>query len=104
MIILPNTDTPTALSDWIEASLLKHPSRHYRTADSTILDVLQEAEFDDPDALLANILATVNSRSRMVGDAYPIAREGLGFVRRGEWTRYLPYSFMLMASLNQIYS
>lgn len=103
MIILPNTDASTALADWIEASLLKHSGRHYRISDTTILDVLQEAESDEPDALLANIISTVASRNRMAGDAYPIERDGLGFVRKGEWSRYLPYSFMLMTSLNQIY-
>lgn len=103
MLILPHTDTPTALTDWLEISLLRSANATYRIADSTILDVFEEADYNDPDALLANLVSTSNSRSRIVGDAYPIERDGLGFVRRGDWTRYLPYSFMLMASLNQIY-
>lgn len=104
MIIVPTSDRPIALADWVEASLLTRPNEAYRVADTTILKHLEDAELDDPDALLSNIQQTISTRSRVVGSGYPIRRDGLGFSSGEKWSNFLPYSFMLMASLNQIYS
>ena len=74
-----------------------------RISDSAIEDALNEADVSDPDGSLASLTQTIQSRVRIVGGAYPFRRDGMGFVRRGSWSAYLPYSFMLFASLNQHY-
>jgi hypothetical protein len=101
MITLPASQDGAALVDWLETSLLTQAA--IRISDTAIIDVLAEADHLDPDALLAIILQTVRSRSHIVGSAYPIRRDGLGFARVAVWRKYLPYSFMLFASLNQTY-
>lgn len=102
MITLPSPQTHSALTDWLETSLI-WKGRGTRITDTAILDVFAEAEMDDPEAALASIAQTVRSRSKMIGRPYPVARQGLGFVMTGDWRDHLPYSFMLLASLNQFY-
>src|SRR5438093_801589 len=101
MITLPASQAAGALVDWLETSLLTQDG--VRISDTAIIDVLAEADLSDPDELLAVILQTVRSRGHIVGNGYPIRRDGLGFARVSTWRRYLPYSFMLFASLNQSY-
>jgi hypothetical protein len=101
MIVLPASQHPVALVDWLETSLLIQDEN--RISDTAIIDILSEADFPDPDAQLAEIIQTVRSRGHIVRDAYPIRRDGQGFSRSTTWRRKLPYSFMLFASLNQSY-
>jgi hypothetical protein len=102
MIVLPASQQPVALVDWLETSLLtQHTSR---ISDTAIVDILSEADLPDPDAQLAEIIQTVRSRGHIVRDGYPIHRDGQGFSRSATWRQRLPYSFMLFASLNQSYA
>ena len=103
MITLPPSQDAIALVDWLEASLLTQSTG--RISDTAILDVFSEADLDeDPDSLLAAMHRTVRVRSTAIGASYPLQRDGLGYSRQGEWKSYLPYSFMLFASLNQSYA
>lgn len=103
MITLPSSQEGVALVDWLETSLLSQDMG--RISDTAILDVFSEADLeDDPDALLAAMHQTVRTRGSAIGAAYPVERQGQGYSRRGEWKDYLPYSFMLFASLNQSYT
>ncbi|MBI2716758.1 MAG: hypothetical protein HYX37_20275 [Rhizobiales bacterium] len=101
MITLPETQDVVALVDWLEASLLTQKAP--RISDEAIIDVLSEADLDDPESLLASMQQTFRFRSRTVGEAYPFTRDGSGFLRACSWPDSLPYSFMLFASLNQSY-
>lgn len=101
MITLPESQEPTALGDWLEVSLLTDETR--RISDAAIVDVFSEGDLDDADALLTAVQQVVRFRGRIVGKEYPLRRDGQGFSRVGEWSNYLPYSFMLLASLNQSY-
>lgn len=102
MIVLPSTDEAEPLADWVEASLSTQEID--RISDTAIIESLLEAEFAETDELLTTIIQTVRARDRIVGDAYPFRRNGMGFARRaGTWRDYLPYSFMLFTSLNQNY-
>jgi hypothetical protein len=101
MIILPASQDAVALTDWLETSLLTQDTR--RISDTAIIDIFAEADFADPDNQIATVIQTVRSRSFIVGDAYPIRRDGQGFARSATWRQKLPYSFMLFASLNQSY-
>lgn len=101
MITLPEAQDPVTLVDWLEASLLTEKTS--RISDAAIVDVLSEAELDDPDALVASMHQVVRFRGRIVRKNYPVKKDGLGFSRNGAWNSYLPYSFMLFASLNQSY-
>jgi len=101
MITLPVSQDVVALVDWLEASLLTQNAG--RISDTAIIDVFSEADFDDPDGLLADINRTLRARSSAVGTSYPFRRDGLGYARTGTWKQYLPYSFMLFTSLNQSY-
>jgi hypothetical protein len=103
MITLPSSDDALALVDWLEASLFAQSAS--RISDTAILDVFSEGDVDeDPDALLAAMHRVVRARGDAIGAGYPILRDGLGYSRRGEWKCYLPYSFLLFASLNQSYT
>lgn len=101
MITLPAALDAVSLVDWLEASLLTQNAG--RISDTAVIDVLSEADANDPDELLATITQTVRTRGNIVGAAYPFRRDGLGFARTGTWRRHLPYSFMLFTSLNQSY-
>ncbi len=104
MIVLPASQRAVALVDWLETSLLAQsagPSS--RISDAAIIDIFSEADFTDPDTQLAEVVQTVRSRSHMASGAYPIRRDGQGFSRAATWRQTLPYSFMLVASLNQSY-
>lgn len=102
MIALPETQDPVALVDWLETSVLTEKTN--RISDAAIVDVLTEADVDDdPDTLVTSMHQTVRFRGRIVGTGYPLRKDGLGFSRIGPWESYLPYSFMLFASLNQSY-
>jgi hypothetical protein len=46
----------------------------------------------------------VVGRVQLLGEVYPVVRDGYTFSRRFNWTDRLPYSFMLLASLNQHYA
>jgi hypothetical protein len=103
MIALPSSQDSVALVDWLEASLLTQETG--RISDTAIIDVFSEADLEeDSDSLLAAMHQTIRSRGNTIGAAYPVERQGLGYSRRGEWKEYLPYSFMLFASLNQSYT
>jgi hypothetical protein len=101
MIVLPGAQHPLALADWLETSLLTQKIN--RISDTAIIDILSEADFSDPDSELASVIQTIRSRSQVVGEHYPIKRDGQGFSRTAAWRKTLPYSFMLFASLNQSY-
>jgi hypothetical protein len=101
MITLPAEQDAVSLVDWLETSLLTQNVG--RISETAIIDVLSEADANDPDELVATITQTVRSRGNIIGAAYPFRREGLGFARTGTWRRNLPYSFMLFTSLNQSY-
>jgi hypothetical protein len=101
MITLPASQDAVALVDWLEASLLTHNAD--RISDTAIIDVLSEADIEDPDGLLAGVNHTLRARSRAIGTHYPFRRDGLGFARTLSWKECLPYSFMLFTSLNQSY-
>ncbi len=103
MIKLPNSLDPAALTDWLEASLTVKSKTPFRVSDAEILGELRDRDTDDPDALLANVIAQVDLRKKAIGDAYPFERQGQGFIRLGTWDEYLCYSFLLMTSLNQFY-
>jgi hypothetical protein len=103
MIVLPDAPSPINLADWLEVSLLRAEDDQFRIADVVIRDVIEEADLPDVEVLFAGLAQTVRLRTRIVGDAYPIARDGLGYVVRGSWRDYLLYSFLLFLSLNQIY-
>jgi hypothetical protein len=103
MITLPSSEDPIALVDWLETSLFTQDT--WRLSDTAILDVFAEKDTDeDPDILLAAMHRTVRARSMTIGAAYPLQRDGSGYARQGDWKGYLPYSFMLFASLNQSYT
>ncbi len=103
MITLPSSEDALALVDWLEASLFAQSAS--RISDTAILDVFSEADLDeDPDVLLAAMYRVVRARGDTIAAGYPIQRDGLGYSRRGEWKSYLPYSFLLFASLNQNYT
>jgi hypothetical protein len=102
MITLPEIQEPSALADWLEASLWAQDAE--RISDTAILDVFSEADMDDPDSLLIALQQAIRTRSDAVGPAYPFRRDGLGFARSGDWQDRMPYSFMLFASLNQSYA
>jgi hypothetical protein len=102
MITLPASQDGEGLVDWLETSLLTQ--KPIRISDSAIIDALSEAELTDTDVLLSSIINTVRSRSLIVGNDYPLIRDGQGFARARTWKESLPYSFMLFASLNQSYA
>jgi hypothetical protein len=102
MIQPPIDLTPTTVADWLEACLLLE-ERDDRLADAEVEDALKEAGVDECDAHLANLRAEVKRRGMLLADRYPIKRDGTGFARQAEWKDCLPYSFLLLISLNQLY-
>jgi hypothetical protein len=102
VLVIPRITTAPALADWVEASLILNPAE--RITDTAILDALVEADLADAEDLLGATVRTIRTRSTVVAMGYPIRRNGLGFSSRGEWERFLPYCFMLLVSMNQIYA
>lgn len=102
MITLPAKPEAVSLVDWVEASLFTQ--KRDRISDAALIDVMSEADLEDPDTLLALVTQTVHFRGKSIGAAYPFRRDGQGFARNGSWKDYLPYSFMLFVSLNQSYT
>lgn len=102
MLPLPNEESPEALADWLEASLLTSDFP-VRVADAEITDVLEEAG-RDKDEGLEQILQVTRQRAQLPANNYPVERAGQGFRLRGPWTDYLCYSFLLFVSLNQYYA
>lgn len=101
MIVVPNIQTPNSLADWIETSLLIGTDA--RLSDTSILDVMGEADLPDLDNLLADATKVIRLRRNILNNRYPIVRGGQGFTRENNWPDSLPYSFMLFVSLNQVY-
>jgi len=102
MLRVPISDESEQLADWLEASLLSSTASD-RIADADIRDVFEEAGRDS-DTCLDVIQQLLRERERILGTAYPVAREGQGFRRRGNWNNFLCYSFLLFVSMNQSYA
>ena len=102
MIRPPDQTSPVALADWLEVSLLGQLDEPHRISDAEINGALQDADID-PETEFANLRAEIGLRIRMLGEAYPVLRDGQGFARRGDWQERLPYAFLLLVSLNQFY-
>lgn len=104
MIQPPTTLHPQALADWIEASVLfDAPEPEGTHSFAEIKKVLEEAEVPDVEAQLTNVLLTNQTRRIAIKQAYPIATYDFGFQRQGEWTAFVPYSFLLLLSLRHHY-
>ena len=104
MLRIPDNNDPTSLTDWVETSLLCNGNNGDRVTDTEIINVIERADISDSDLHLANIRNEVSSRSRMLSTSYPVRRDGRGFSRTGRWENFLPYSFLLLVSLNQAYA
>lgn len=104
MLRVPESLSPEALSDWLEASIMVAPEPPTRISETEILEALETGGVPDPEALLSNIRGQIRSRGRVLSRRYPIRLEGSGFDRKGTWPTYLPYSFLLFVSLNQWYA
>jgi hypothetical protein len=103
VIRLPDDLTPSSLADWLEISLLGEIDEPHSISDAEIYKVLRSADAD-VETEFENLRLEVVRRSRLLGDIYPLVREGYAFLRRTEWTERLTYSFMLLVSLNQSYA
>jgi hypothetical protein len=102
MIPPPIELTPNTVADWVEASLLADEVQN-RIADAAVVDALDELHIDEPEIHLANLRTEILRREHFLGARYPIRRRGLGYDRVVEWEDCLPYSFLLLVSLNQLY-
>ena len=88
------------LCDWIEASAL------FFGKDVTgpdLVDLLTENNIyksqDFAWDIVNESLATLELRSRLLGEGYPLVATAEGFEAKGEWEDYSPYAFCLMLSL-----
>lgn len=102
MIRPPIELTPTTVADWLEASQLSDDAQE-RIADATVQDELEQANVEETEVHLANLRGEVSRREQLLGPRYPLTRNGLGFRRKVAWQECLPYSFLLLVSLNQLY-
>jgi len=91
------------MADWLESSMLSVEAQPATVSDSQILDILREAEIQDHDAHLENIIKQVRSRASYLGSQYPIRRHELGFGSKNGSREDLVYRFLLFVSLNQAY-
>lgn len=103
MIRIPDSQSIHALADWVEASLFILADEPLRISDAEITGALQDFGLE-AEADLANITKEISRRSRVLGDLYPVKRDGQGFVRSGDLLQQATYAFLLLASLNQHYS
>jgi hypothetical protein len=101
MIKLPTTTEPSALADWIEASVVF--SRGRRLSNSEVLDALEEGGHADPEEIASSFRRQIEIRSAYTGKAYPIEVHKRGYQAKGHWADYLCYNFMLLTSLNLHY-
>jgi hypothetical protein len=102
MIVPPVSETPSALTDWVEASGAFTEADGY-VARAEILTILEQSGQEDPEQLESVIRRHAELRRRYGGDAYPFEITPGGYRMRGAWAGHLPYSFMLLVSLNQHY-
>lgn len=104
MIRLPDdTESTLALADWVEASLLVLSEEPYRISDADITGALTDGGLDAEQGR-ENITNEISRREQLLGDVYPLFRDGEGFSLREPREQWLPYSFLLMASLNQSFA
>jgi hypothetical protein len=103
MIRVPDNQSTYALADWVEASLFVLSEEPFRIADAEITGALQDFGLE-AEAELANITKEIGRRSRLLGEVYPVERDGQGFVRAVNVLQQATYAFLLLASLNQHYS
>ena len=83
MIRLPDeSGNSLALADWVELSLLVSSNDVLRISDAEIVGELTDAGLD-AEGDRGSITAEIASRSAILGDAYPFARDGQG--EGGQW-------------------
>ncbi len=91
---------PIFFCDWLEASCI-FLGREISGPD--IVDILIENNiYNSQDfawTFVNDAFATLDLRSRLLGEGYPLEATNDGYRHRGDWEDFTPYTFCLMLSL-----
>lgn len=88
------------ICDWIEASALFLGKE---VTGPDVVDILVENNVYKSQSfaweMVSDVFSTLEIRSKLLGDGYPLQPTAEGYEAKGEWEDYAPYAFCLMLSL-----